>query len=187
MNLVLNKNIWLVGVSGVGKSTFVENFKDILFHYLSLSSFVREETVKKNLVPHRENFAFVSWELRKTLGNDYLAKLAYNVIRGNNDFYIIDGIRHPEEIEYLRGHMYIDFIGIIVEDKKDLTARILNRKRPTDILKVDNILKSINREYSSDIMNVKKCLELSNIIISNNWTLEEFKTKISILMHDYIV
>jgi len=64
--------------------------------------------------------------------------------------------------------MYIDFIGIIVEDKKDLTARILNRKKSTDILKVDNILKNINREYSSDIMNVKKCLELSNIIISNN-------------------
>jgi hypothetical protein len=59
---------------------------------------------------NRDNFAKIALKLREELGNNFLAKLATKEVLGCNHKYVIDGIRDPSEIKYLRENLPIKFI-----------------------------------------------------------------------------
>lgn len=179
MKQQLLKHLWLVGISWVWKSTFANEFQGVEHGYLSLSSFVRQQTEIRLLELNRENFRQVAADLRKTLWNWFLAKFAYEYMQSNQwKKFIIDGIRHTDEITFLSNNLDITFIWIGVDDTEELIKRIFERKKHTDVLTREGILSAIQNEKESTSMNVTKCLELCNILIDNWWSIDLYKSKI---------
>lgn len=179
MKQSLIKHIGLTWVSWVGKSTFAKEFKDIDHEYISLSAFVRQQTEIKLLEPNRENFRKVAAELRQTLWNGFLAKFAYEHIKVNEwKKFIIDWIRHTDEIKFLWNNLDITFIGIKLDDTEELITRILERKKSTDILTRESILLAIQSEWFSNSMNVNECLDLCSILIDNGASMKAYKRRI---------
>lgn len=169
-------HVWLVGISGTGKSTLAHHLMghNPDLRYLSLSSFVRSLTADFNLAPTRDNFARVAAWCRPRLWDGFLATFAYGSIRASSADhpYIIDGIRHTSEIAYLKERLTITLIGINVADWDLLAQRIVARAKPTDNISPEGVRRTLTREWHSDSMNVRDCLPLCDIVIDNSWDLD---------------
>lgn len=184
-------HIGLVGISGTGKSTLATHLREILGEdrpYLSLSSFVRSLTTDFHLAPTRDNFAQVAARCRQRMWNWFLATFAYGAIaHGQSQLpYIIDGIRHTDEIEFLRRKLSITLIGIKVDDRDILAERIAARAKPTDNITPEGIRATLQRERQSSSMNVEDCLPLCDVVVDNSWNVEALHAQIDHIRHSLL-
>lgn len=93
------KFIGLTGTNGSGKGEVAAYFKKKGYAYFSLSDLIREELQKNGKKLTRDNLIEKGNELRDTHGPDILAQLARKKVKGKA---VIDSIRNPFEVEYLR-------------------------------------------------------------------------------------
>lgn len=128
------KIIGLTGSIGSGK----EVVKDILMKrfncwYVHLSSLIKGELEKKKSNFDRKAMQDLGNELRKKYGSHILAKLAVDYMQGDKEMLIVDGIRNPGEVEYLRKKFGGNFVLIAVDAPQKLRfERIVKRTRSTD-------------------------------------------------------
>ncbi len=95
----------VTGMPGSGKSKIVKEFEKRGFPSVSMGDIVREETVKRGLKLTKENVAKVSIRLRQELGQNAVAKLAVEKVRGllgENRVVVIDGVRSLDEVGTFR-------------------------------------------------------------------------------------
>ncbi|MBU1245498.1 MAG: AAA family ATPase [Nanoarchaeota archaeon] len=161
--------IGIVGPLGSGKSLISDYFKELDFEYHSLSKTVREEANLKNIKPLRKNFQKLGNLMRKEFGNNYWVLKTLEKTQFPN--LIIDGIRHPGEVEELKKQD--DFILIGIDSPKKIRlARIKGRNRQSDpktfieIKQMEESELGIDQpEHGNQIL---KCLEMADIVIQNN-------------------
>jgi len=207
--------IGVVGQIASGKGILVSYLTEKLgFTSFSLSSAVHREIEKKGIKKYtRQMLQDVGDEMRRREGDEVLARRVIEAIQKqtiedrkskvkknlfsifnyqppSSIFYhrqsiIIDGIRNPAEIEFLRNNS--NFILIGVKANRELRfKRLLFRgkewdpKTYEDFLKVDRRDIGIGQNKSGQ--QVGKCLAYCDYMLTNNKDVKDFQGKVEKLM-----
>ncbi len=178
--------IGLAGPIAGGKGEVAKILKEKGFIYFSLSDRVREETARKGLKMERETLQNVGDSLRKEFGNDILAKRTSELIEKiSNSNIVIDGIRNPGEIVFLKEKLNIFLIGVTAP--REIRLKLyLGRNRDSDPKKAEDFYKVDERDLGKNQeahgQQVGICLEKCNFIIENTGTLDDLKIKVEKLL-----
>jgi len=170
--------IGLTGPNASGKGEAALYIKSKGFLYHSLSDILREEAKKRKIEPLRENLIKLGNELRGKFGPSYLAvRIKKELLK--KEAHIVDSIRNPEEIAELRKLDSFVLIGVDAPVKLRY-ERGLRRKRPGDAETLEEFIKKEEKENKEEKNNqqLRKCLDMADMIIVNDSTLEEFHRKI---------
>ncbi len=181
--------IGLTGSLAAGKEVVSEFLMGKGFAYVSLSGELRELAKSYNIEITRENLQNLGNKLREENGSTFLAQLAVNRIKSNNHKNtIIDSIRNPAEIDYLRVNLN-NFYLISVDAPREVRfKRLVNRGRESDpkewdgFVRVDDRDKGIGEKESGQ--GVAKCMAMADFTLINDSTIEEVNEKISDLFNE---
>lgn len=172
--------IAVVGMPGSGKSEFVNLAISIGYRFISMGDIVREETVKRGY-PLEES-GKVAQMLRDKDGLDAIATLTLDRISETQDGkFIIEGIRGIKEIERFRKEIDFFLVGIHTSPRLRF-ERLKNRERADDPKNIEDFYKRDLRELS---WGLGEALALSDVIIDNNGTLEDYRANINKVIEKY--
>ncbi|EKD52657.1 MAG: hypothetical protein ACD_61C00279G0001 [uncultured bacterium] len=164
--------IGLVGPIASGKGEVVKYLQKIGFTVFSLSDRVREEVLARGLPISRENLQNVGNELREVFGGQVLAERTLSMLSDTEDPVVIDSIRNPSEIEFLREALGITVIGITASPETRLDWYLRRAFiRGEDGLTEEDFNRANGRDLGQGENNlgqqVGRCLELADIVIEN--------------------
>ena len=168
--------IGLTGTNGAGKGEVASFYQKKGYGYLSLSDILREELKSRSLQASRDNLITCGNELREKFGADILARRVAARIAGPT---VIDSIRHPAEIEYLRS--LGSFILIAVEAPVEMRFnRVKKRGRDESASSLEEFIQQENREKATGGNNqqLDLCLALADLLIINDGSLAELHEKL---------
>ncbi|OGH17984.1 MAG: hypothetical protein A2868_03555 [Candidatus Levybacteria bacterium RIFCSPHIGHO2_01_FULL_40_15b] len=173
--------VGLVGPIASGKDTVLEELEKRGFKAFFLGERTREEADRRRLPHDRSVLQDMGNDLREKFGDDILVKRTEELFDGSEEKIVIDGIRNAGEIAYLRKKYNTIIIGVDAPSKKRME---FSRKRSADadpktggeFERVEQRDRGIGE--NSHGQQVDACLTLSDIVIENNGTIQEFKKKI---------
>ncbi len=184
--------VGVVGQIAVGKGILVDYLiKKLGFVSFSLSSILHEELKGKGIKGFtRKTLQDMGDELRKKEGDDILARKAIEILKTNGGRHVvIEGIRNPGEVEFLKKNP--SFILIGVKANRELRfKRLLQRAKPwdpktwNDFVKVDRRDLGVGQKRSGQ--QVGKCLAYCDYVLTNNGSLEDFRRKVKELMKRFL-
>lgn len=184
--------IGVVGQIAAGKGILVSYLTEKLgFISYSLSSVVHTEIEKKGIKKYtRQMLQDMGDKLRREFGNEVLADRIIKAInkqkRGN---VVIEGIRNPAEIEFLKKDKNFILIGIKATRKLRF-KRLLSRNKKWDPQTYEEFLKVDRRDIgigqNSSGQQVGKCLDYCDNILTNNKDLDDLKRKVEKLIKNII-
>jgi len=167
--------IALVGEIASGKGIIVDHLRSKDFEVHSLSDIVREEAAKRGLEPTRSTLQNLGNVLRNTYGSDVLARRTVDKIVSSQNL-VIDGVRNPHEIFHFKREINASVVGVIAPYDLRL-QRYLQRasKRREDTATAESFRLADLRDHGKGENNtgqqVQACLDLSDIIINNDSTI----------------
>lgn len=180
--------IGVVGQIACGKGELKDFLVDKLgFTSFSLSSIVHDELHRKGIREiTRKILQDTGDELRKKFGDEVLAKRAVQKTqKQGKKKVVIEGIRNPGEIEFLKKIPHFILIG--VKAKRELRfKRLLERNKPWDpktweeFLIVDRRDLGVGQKKSGQ--QVGKCLAYCDYVLTNNKDVKDFQRKVKSLM-----
>lgn len=170
--------IGLTGSNASGKGEAALYIKSKGFIYHSLSDILREEGKRLGIEPLRENLIKLGNDLRRKNGPSFLARRVIERLSSKEN-HVVDSIRNCAEIEALKKISGFILIGIDAPVEIRF-KRSLKRKRPGDAKTLKEFIQKEEEENRIDLENqqLKKCLEVTDIIIINDSTIEGFHRKI---------
>jgi len=167
--------ILLAGMPGSGKSVFALKAKEYGLGVVSLGDIVREEAMKRKLTLDSKNMMSIAKELRKTYGKEIVARLALKRILdmlNTHSIVVVDGIRNLEEVEFLRSNIDAELIIVSIHaSPKTRFKRLVERGRDDDPKDWESFL---NRDYEELSLGLGNVIALSDVIIVNEGSLQEF-------------
>ncbi len=180
----------LVGPIASGKGMVAEYLKTKGFNVFSLSDRVREEATKRGLALERENLQDVGDDLRLHHGNHVLAERTLAKIEHTDQNTILDSIRNPGEIKYLRHSLglFLDngikVIGIDAPVDRRIDWYIKRAaQRGEDNPDMSVFIKSSLRDGGIDQplhgQQVEECLKLTDIRFWNLGTPEDLYSELN--------
>ncbi|HCQ31422.1 TPA: hypothetical protein DIU27_03520 [Candidatus Collierbacteria bacterium] len=167
--------IGLVGPIASGKGEVAKYLRDLGFTVLSLSDRVREEVSARGLPLSRENLQNVGNDLREIFGGHVLAERTLELLGSTDGNVVIDSIRNPSEIEFLRHVLGITVIGIDASPELRMEW-YLDRawRRGEDGTSDADFVRANNRDLGLGENNfgqqVVRCLEMADVVIQNEDT-----------------
>ena len=173
------KIIAFTGLPFSGKSEAVEIARNMNIPVIRMGDMIWEETKNRGLQLTDKNVGAVADTMRKQHGMDIWARRTLKKIDKFKISHqiVIDGIRNIEEVETFKNGLGKDFLLIAVTVKDEIRyKRAMNRGRQDDSLDLDLIKKRDERELS---WGLKDVIEHSDIKISNEGSLKDFKEKIT--------
>ncbi len=183
----------ILGVTGhlaAGKDTAAEILKEERFHQISLSDFIREEAKKRKMKDTRENLINLGNELRKKQGSGILARMALKKMEWDKS-YVITSVRNPVEVEILRTKPNFALINVTASQKtrwNRMQQRKATEKRNDDLNTFEEFKKWEEQEASSTDptkQQVSTVMSMADIVITNDGTREELKTKILKILKEW--
>jgi len=184
--------VGVVGQIACGKGVLVDYLiKKLGFVSFSLSSILHDELKKRGIKEFsRKTLQDIGDELRKKYGNDVLAQKALISLKKRKlEHVVIEGIRNPAEIDYLK--TLPNFILIGVKSRRSLRfQRLLKRAKPwdpktyKDFLKIDRRDLGIGQQHSGQ--QVGKCLKYCDYVLTNNKNVPDFQSKVEKLIKKLI-
>ncbi len=171
--------VGLTGRNASGKGVAAAFFQSVGFIYFSLSDELRSVLQEKNIPITRENLIEYGRQFRHELGPAFLAHRIYRRLDPEKN-YVIDSIRHPEEIRTFR--LRNDFRLLLVKaNPKIRFERICARQRENDPLDWDTFLAVEARELKNDDpmgQQIEACETMADVVIENESTIEAFHEKL---------
>lgn len=182
--------IGLVGALAAGKGVVADYFiKQHGFVSFSLSFIVHDELKKKGLITFtRKDLQDIGDELRAKDGSGALAKRAVEILnKEGSSRVVIEGIRNPGEVEYLR--KLPNFILIAVNATRAVRyKRVIERGKPWDPKDWDSFLVVDNRDHEDEEnmkgQQVGKCMRMADHLIENNKDLDHLYQEIQRVVED---
>ncbi|MFZ2206943.1 MAG: AAA family ATPase [Microgenomates group bacterium] len=172
--------IGIVGPLACGKGVVADYLiKNYGYTSFSLSFIVHDEVRKRGIMRFdRTVLQDIGDELRKKEGDGVLAKRAMLLLASDKkQKIIIEGIRNPGEVEYLR--TIPGFFLVAVDSLQEVRfRRVIERGKPWDpkdwetFLKVDG-RDSVDKKNMSG-QQVQACMKLADVHLTNNTDLTQF-------------
>lgn len=121
----------------------------------------------------RENYQVLSTILRENFGQDLLSKIVANDVKNaSTDLVVIDGIRRPKDIEYLKDIEGFKMIAIEV-DPKVRYERL--KKRAEKAGDADKSWDDFQKEdVAESEITIPDLMKQADVTIDNNSSLEDF-------------
>lgn len=178
--------IVIVGPIASGKGTVIDYLKEHGYVKFSLSDEIRSDFQKKNPynVPTRVALQDLGDEMRKKDGNDYWARRIGEKIKTINKIKIvIDSVRNPAEVVWFKKNLNAKIIAVDCDTTTSI-KRAISRARDIDpTINLDELKKVIERDLGINQpeygQQVRKCIELADVIITNNGSLQELQEKLA--------
>ena len=172
----------ITGTIGAGKGTIVDYLvKNKNFKHYSVRDFISEEIKKRNMPVNRDSMVVVANDLRTKNSPSFIIDKLYEKAEKSNNNCIIESIRTPGEVLSLRKKD--NFFLIAVDADPELRyQRIKLRKSETDNISFETFVENEKREMNSDNQNnqnLKKCIEMADIVIKNNGTRKDLYDEIN--------
>jgi dephospho-CoA kinase len=186
----MTKVITIVGPMASGKGTLVTLLQENNYIALSLSDVVREKTRAWGLSLTRENLQNVGDQLRQKFGSAILSELIMSKIEKHSDKkYVIDGVRNPAELVYLKKHFQPIIIGVVASSQKrfhlmQIRSRAADPKSRKEFDRLETRDRGIDQ--ASYGQQVNACLQFADMIIDNNGTLDQFKENLSYFLKQIV-
>ncbi len=176
----------VTGMPGSGKDEFIKVAKNFGFQDYHMGDTVRTYAHRSSIpISDSEIGKFASGE-REKHGMNIWARRTYDLI-GDHKLFIIDGIRNYEEAEYFSNNVENFSIIAIFANRITRLERILKRNRADDIHDMEGLIARDNRELN---WGIGKVIALSDYMIVNDSTLDEFRRKSTSLIktiHDRVL
>jgi len=172
--------IGLTGTNGAGKGEAAAFLEKKGYKYFSLSDLIREELRKKGKEPTRNNLIKMGNELREKFGPDILARLVMKKIK---DKAVIDSIRSPKEVEYLKKQK--GFIFLAIDAPVELRfERARKRGREESASTLGEFIKKETEEMTERKkgQQLQNCMKMADFLIINDGSLEELYKKLEELL-----
>ncbi len=171
------KNKTILGFTGLiacGKGTaakyFVENYEAASFRF---STILRDVLDRLRLPQSRENMQNITPVLLNTFGQDLLAKVITEDVQNvQNDLVVVDGMRRPADIKYLKDIPGFQMIAIEV-DAKTRYQRIVERGENDDDKNKTWEQFLADHKAETEIY-IPDLMKQADVIIDNNGSLEDF-------------
>jgi dephospho-CoA kinase len=181
--------VLIFGVCGnacSGKDSVAEILeRDFGFAHISTSKLVRDEVLNERKKETRENQTFVANSTRKEYGSDYFVKEAIRIgVNGSwsSENLVLSGIYCVGEARFLLSQNNAFLIGVSGPDVKDRFERLKSRiAGKQDHMTYEQFRERDLKENSGKHdwePNVEQVMRLANVIIDNQGTFEEFKSKV---------
>ena len=180
----------VVGPIASGKGAVIESLKKKGFLAVSLSDVVREKANEWRLPLTRKNLQDVGDELRKKFGPSILAELvAPKIFKESTKQFVVDSVRNPAELQYLKKHFKTFIIGITASDDKRFQLMLARGKEwdPKTREEFDALAardKGIGQEAYGQ--QVEACLKMADIVIDNNGTLKQFEDGLDFFLQQIV-
>ncbi len=166
--------IAISGLNGAGKGEVVRYLERRSFAALSLSDVIRDELRSQGLKETRERMIEAGTALRAAEGPAVLAERLAGSMQSDRN-YVIDSVRHPAEVEALRGSTdAFQLIWVTARDETRL-ERIRSRGRGGDPTSLDELLRLEGRELGGDdpaAQQLEAVQALSDVSIENDGDLD---------------
>ncbi len=177
------KDVRLIGLTGTncaGKGEVASYFAKKGYTYFSLSDLIREELRKIGKEATRDNLIKMGNELREKGGHDILARLVMKKVKTKS---VVDSIRNPREIEYLRKQK--DFILLAVDAPVDLRyKRAKKRGRAESASTLEEFIKK-EAEEMTDLekrQQLHNCMKMADFLAINDGSLKDLYRKLEELL-----
>ncbi|MGH9414602.1 MAG: deaminase [Terriglobales bacterium] len=179
--------IGLTGTNGSGKTTLADVLKSAGFYYVSLSDEIRAELERAGQPLTRENLIACGNRLRHEFGRDVLAVRTRERLSAERN-YIIDSIRHPDEVRALRA--LPDFHLLAVEAPLDLRyERARARGDARAPASFEQFVELEQREMSGadpEAQNLPACAGMADAVIANDGTIEDFRERAEAVIRGWL-
>ena len=173
--------IGITGTLGAGKGTIVDYLTDNKgFKHYSVRQFLIEEIEKQGLQVNRDTMTEVANKLRANHSPSYIIDQLYKTAVSNGGNAIIESIRTPGEIEFLKTRGNFHLIAVDA-DPRIRYDRISLRASETDHITFDTFIANEKREFTTsdpNKQNLSRCIKLANIVLHNNGSVEELHNKL---------
>jgi dephospho-CoA kinase len=175
----------LAGQIGAGKQEAANYLRTRRFLYFSLSDAVRDEARRRGIkVFTRKNLQDVGDDLRKKFGLAILAKRIHRkIMKTKSKKVVIDSIRNPAEVNFLRGKGEFFLIGVKAK-RRIRFERVRESLRETDVgvKRWREFLRADRRDWGvrqkSFGQQVGEVMSKADFIIDNNKGLKELYEQI---------
>lgn len=170
--------IGLTGSLSSGKGVIAKYLKDQDFHHQVLSDRIRDEIRSRGQKITRTHLQDVGNELREKCGGAVLAERTAQILFGINGNIVIDGVRNPDELFFLKDKFKATIIGVDAPKDKRLEWYLVRaRERGEDGTTIDDFKKHDDRDFGIGEpgfgQQVNKCLDLADVILWNKGTTTE--------------
>ncbi len=178
----LQRTICLIGQSGSGKSTLAELLASQYgYCRVNISDEVRKAAAANGLLhPTRKDLQLLANASREQYGNDYFARSAFTGCE-QAKLVVFEGIRHPEELEYLqRSREGLFLVCGIEATQVNRFERVLDRARSSDPRDFAQFKENDAREWGvsggGNSQNTQALMRQCDAIIHNDAGIIEFQT-----------
>jgi dephospho-CoA kinase len=176
--------IGLSGTLGAGKEVAADYIKKRFnCFYVKLSQVLRNELEKKRKGLDRKLLQDSGDEMRKMYGGHVLAKVSIEYLPRNKELIVLDGIRNPGEIDYLKTNLNSNFFLIAIDSKPETRFERMNKRARKDDPKTwEEFLEMDARDQGDGQpeygQQTRMCMDKADFKIDNDGTEEEFLAKI---------
>jgi len=168
------------GLNGAGKGEVVSYLEARSFYGYSLSDVIRDDLRDQEIEESRERMIEAGNAIRSALGPGGLAlRLVDRLLPDRN--YVVDSVRHPEEVAVLRARTSRFKLIWVAADEALRLERIRERGRSGDPATREELRRLEEFELGSDDPSAQQLLavrDLADITIENNGTLEELHASV---------
>jgi dephospho-CoA kinase len=170
------KFIGLTGTNASGKGEAASFFQARGYDYFSLSDVIRDELRLVGLPLNRDNLIRKGNQLRSSQGPDVLARRIVERLKGNA---VIDSIRNPREIAYLRRQA--GFILLAIDAPAEVRyQRALLRGRDESAATLEEFMEKEREEMTGPDggQQLLNCMAEADYTVINDGALEDFYKKL---------
>jgi len=170
------KIIGITGTLGAGKGTIVDYFeKEKGFLHFSARQYLIGQIEKRGLTVNRDSMTSVANELRAKNSPSFIIEELYKEASKAGKNSIIESIRTPGEIDFLKKQGNFILLAIDAEAKLRF-ERIKLRASETDGIDFETFIANEGREMTSNDpnkQNLARCIELADVVLNNNGSVSQ--------------
>ena len=177
--------IGLTGTMGAGKDVVRDYLKQKYnCFYVKMSDVLMNELERKKYGLDRKLLQDSGDDMRKKYGGYVLAKVSIDYLPRDRELIVVDGIRNPGEIAYLKKTFGRLFVLIAIDSPPEMRfERLVKRGRPGDPNTLEEFQELDNRDQGTGQpdygQQTRRCIEQADFLITNDGTFDDFQKKIA--------